>query len=147
MEIGRYFIDEAGYLLSTVTAYKRSANAKKGYIMDAGVNLLYTSQWYNFVIELDREYKGTAEPSVLNGPLCMNIDVIEENIALPPLNRGSILTLSPVGAYNLSQSMQFIRYRPAVVLIDKNSKVHLIKSAENLEQVSSTEHLPTYLSP
>jgi diaminopimelate decarboxylase len=146
MELGRYLIDEAGYLLSTVTAYKRFANAKKGYIMDAGVNLLYTSQWYNFIVELDKYYAGTAEPSVLNGPLCMNIDVIEDNIALPPLNRGSILTFSPVGAYNLSQSMQFIRYRPAVVLIDKSSKVHLLKSAESLEQVSTTEHLPNYLN-
>lgn len=146
MELGRYLIDEAGYLLSTVTAHKRFANATKGYVMDAGVNLLYTSQWYNFVVELDHYYKGTAEPTILNGPLCMNIDVIEDNISLPPLNRGSILTFSPVGAYNLSQSMQFIRYRPAVVLIDKNSKVHLIKSIENLEQLSTTEHLPPYLT-
>jgi len=145
MELGRYLIDEAGYLLSTITAYKRFSNVKKAYIMDAGVNLLYTSQWYSFVVELDQAYKGTPEPSILNGPLCMNIDVIEENIALPPLNRGSILTLSPVGAYNLSQSMQFIRYRPAVVLIDKASKVHLLKDSEGLEELISTEHLPNDL--
>lgn len=141
MELGRYLIDEAGYLLSTVRAYKRFSNAKKAYIMDAGVNLLYTSQWYSFVVELDQDYQGTPEPSTLNGPLCMNIDVIEENISLPPLNRGSILTLSPVGAYNLSQSMQFIRYRPAVVLIDKNSQVHLLKESESLKEIDSTEHL------
>jgi diaminopimelate decarboxylase len=145
MELGRYLIDEAGYLLSTITAYKRFSDAKKSYIMDAGVNLLYTSQWYNFNVELDQHYEGALEPSILNGPLCMNIDIIEENIALPALNRGSILTLSPVGAYNTSQSMQFIRYRPASILIDKQLTAHLLKSTENIDVITHGETIPPYL--
>ena len=64
------------------------------------------------------------EPSMLNGPLCMNIDIISENIQLPPLKRGSVLTIWPVGAYNITQSMQFIRYRSNVVLIDKDNNVY-----------------------
>jgi len=145
MELGRYLIDEAGYLLSTVRAYKRLSDARKSYVMDAGVNLLYTSQWYNFIVELDKHYEGVLEPSMLNGPLCMNIDVIEENIALPSLDRGTVLTLSPVGAYNLSQSMQFIQYRPTTVLIDKNAKTHLLKSTENLVNINEGEVTPAYL--
>jgi len=145
LETGRMLIDEAGYLLSTVTAYKRFSDTKKAYIMDAGVNLLYTSQWYNFVVEVDGYYKGTPEPSMLNGPLCMNIDTIEENIPLPPLSRGSILTLSPVGAYNISQSMQFISYRPASILIDKEAKTHLLKSSETLENLIIGEEIPSHL--
>jgi len=139
LEAGRYLIDEAGYLLTSVHGYKRFPDGKKGYIMDAGVNLLYTSTWYNFNIELDKRYDGDNELSVLNGPLCMNIDVIEENIMLPPLDRGSILTISPVGAYNYTQAMQFIRYKPAVVLIDKNSKPRLIKDVDDLETVNFKE--------
>lgn len=139
LETGRHLIDEAGYLLTSVWGYKRFPDGKKGYILDAGVNLLYTSTWYNFNIELDRRYEGDNEPSMLNGPLCMNIDVIEENIMLPPLDRGSVITISPVGAYNYTQAMQFIRYKPAVVLIDNESKVRVIKEVDDLETVNYKE--------
>lgn len=139
LETGRHLIDEAGYLLTTVWGYKRFVDGMKGYIMDAGVNLLYTSTWYNFKVELDKRYEGENEPSMLNGPLCMNIDVIEESIMLPSLDRGSILTLSPVGAYNHTQSMQFIRYRPNIVMINENGEAELIKEMDDLETINAKE--------
>jgi len=139
LETGRAMIDEAGYLLTSVHGYKRFPDGKKGYILDAGVNLLYTSTWYNFNIELDKRYDGDNEVSMLNGPLCMNIDVIEENLMLPPLDRGSILTISPVGAYNYTQAMQFIRYKPAVVLIGTDGKSRCIKEVDDLATVNYKE--------
>ena len=145
LETGRALIDEAGYLLTSVFASKRLPDGKKSYIVDAGVNLLYTAFWYNFDIALDKRYDGFNEPSQINGPLCMNIDVIAENIMLPPLDRGTILSIWPVGAYNITQSMQFIRYRPRVVLIDKEGKTHLIREADDLEYVKEKEIIPDYL--
>ena len=139
LETGRHLIDEAGYMLTSVWGWKRFPDGKKGYILDAGVNLLYTSSWYNFNIELDRRYKGANEPSLLNGPLCMNIDVIEEHLMLPPLARHSVMTISPVGAYNYTQAMQFIRYKPAVVLIDKEGNDKLIKEVDDLATVNYKE--------
>ncbi len=139
LETGRHLIDEAGYLLTSVWGWKRFPDGRKGYILDAGVNLLYTSTWYNFNIELDKRYEGENEPSTLNGPLCMNIDVIEENISLPPLDRGTVMSISPVGAYNYTQSMQFIRYKPAVVLIDKDGIPQLIKEVDDLETITYKE--------
>lgn len=145
LETGRALIDEAGFLLTSVFAHKRLPDGKKSYIVDAGVNLLYTAFWYNFEIFLDKRYEGLNEPSQINGPLCMNIDVINENIMLPPLNRGSVLTIWPVGAYNVTQWMQFIRYRPAVVLIDKGGNPHLIREKEDLNDIIKREKLPEYL--
>jgi len=139
LETGRALIDEAGYLLTSVHGYKRFPDGKKGYILDAGVNLLYTSTWYNFTIETDKHYEGDNEPSILNGPLCMNIDVIEENLLLPPLERGSVLSISPVGAYNYTQAMQFIRYKPAAVLINKEGVARCIKEVDDLETVNFKE--------
>ena len=139
LETGRALIDEAGYLLTSVHGYKRFPDGKKGYILDAGVNLLYTSTWYNFNIELDKHYEGENEPSMLNGPLCMNIDVIEEHVMLPALDRGSVLTISPVGAYNYTQAMQFIRYKPAAVLIDTEGTPRLIKEVDDLATVNYKE--------
>ena len=139
LETGRHLIDEAGYLLTSVWGHKRFPDGKKGYILDAGVNLLYTSTWYNFNIELDKRYEGDNEASMLNGPLCMNIDIIEENLMLPPLDRGSVITISPVGAYNYTQAMQFIRYKPAVVLIDIEGTPRLIKEVDDLATVNYKE--------
>lgn len=145
LETGRALIDEAGYLLTSVFAAKRMPDGKKSYIVDAGVNLLYTAFWYNFEIALDKRYEGLNEPSQINGPLCMNIDVISENIMLPALQRGSVLSIWPVGAYNVTQAMQFIRYRPRIVLIDKNSNTHIIKEADDLDYIVEKEHIPEYL--
>jgi len=145
LETGRALIDEAGYLLTSVFAAKRMPDGRKSYIVDAGVNLLYTAFWYNFEISLDKRYEGLNEPSQINGPLCMNIDVISENIMLPPLNRGSVLSIWPVGAYNVTQAMQFIRYRPRIVLIDKNSQTHLIKEADDLDYIVEKEIIPDFL--
>jgi diaminopimelate decarboxylase len=145
IEAGRAIVDEAGYLITTVYATKRLPNGLKGYILDAGVNILFTAFWYNFKVEIDRKVHGAPEPSVLYGPLCMNIDVINDLEYLPPLPRGTRLILSPVGAYNVTQWMQFIRYRPNVVLIDTEGKVHLIREAENIEDIERRERLPEHL--
>jgi len=145
IEAGRAIVDEAGYCITTVYAAKRLPNGLKGYVLDAGVNILFTAFWYNFKVEIDRPVHGAPEPSILYGPLCMNIDVINDLEYLPPLPRGTRLILSPVGAYNVTQWMQFIRYRPNVVLIDTKGKVHLIREAENIEDIERRERLPEHL--
>jgi diaminopimelate decarboxylase len=77
----------------------------------------------------------------------MNIDVIREECALPSLTTGDRVVIHPVGAYNVTQSMQFITYRPAVVLIGIDGRVHVIKNRENLEYVQALENVPAYLAP
>jgi len=146
LETGRHLIDEAGYLLTKVITSKIMPDSKRSYVIDAGVNLLYTSTWYNFKISSDSKIEGLAEPAIINGPLCMNIDIIESNLSLPYIKSDTNLVLYPVGAYNITQSMQFIKYRPAVVLIDEKNKTHLIKKREKLETVEYDEVLPKYLN-
>ncbi len=145
LESGRAIVDEAGYLITSVFATKRMPDGRKSYILDAGVNILFTSFWYHFNVEFDREVSGPAEPAILYGPLCMNIDVVDDLVYIPPLPRGTRLILSPVGAYNVTQWMQFIRYRPAVVLIGENGEVDLIREPENLDDIIRREHLPERL--
>lgn len=146
LETGRHLIDEAGFLVSTVLSARNLVNGQRGYVMDAGVNLLYTSTWYNFRVETDRKGQGIFEPSALLGPLCMNIDVIEESLMLPRLQPGTRVILSPVGAYNLTQSMQFIHCRPATVMVRKNGTVDLVSRRETLEDIETRESLPEDLA-
>ncbi len=145
LETGRALVDEAGFLVTTVVATKRLADGRRGYVADAGLNDLFTSFWYRFTIETDREVQGMNEPAMVNGPLCMNIDVIDEGTLLPPLRRGTRLVISPVGAYNVTQWMQFIEYRPAVVLVGEDGSVELIREREDLSDIERRERLPARL--
>lgn len=43
METGRALIDDAGHLLTTVLANKRSVAGRRTMVIDAGVNLLFTT--------------------------------------------------------------------------------------------------------
>lgn len=146
LESGRHMIDEAGFLITTTNASKRLPDGRKSYILDAGVNLLYTSTWYKYKVEVDRHINGMQQPSVLYGPLCMNIDVVDEGTMLPPLPRGCRLTISPVGAYNVTQWMQFIEYRPAIVMVTEQGKVEVIRERETLDDVTRLDRLPDHLS-
>ncbi|MCD4782829.1 MAG: alanine racemase [Candidatus Eremiobacteraeota bacterium] len=145
LESGRVMVDEAGYLITTIHSSKRMPDGRKAYVVDAGVNILFTSFWYKFKLEIDREVQGVNEPSIVYGPLCMNIDVIDEGCLLPPLNRGTRLIVSPVGAYNVTQWLQFISYRPNVVLTGENGKVDVIREAEDLLDIERRERLPEHL--
>lgn len=145
IESGRALVDEAGYLLTSVSASKRLPEGLRAYVLDAGVNLLPTTAWYNHNVELTREAQGLMETSVLYGPLCMNIDVVSDSLLLPPLDRGELLCISPVGAYNITQSMQFIHTRPAVIMVAEDSSVDLIRRAERLEDIQRGEALPRRL--
>ena len=92
-----------------------------------------------------RDLPGTPEETVLYGPLCMNIDVLRSAVMLPPLNVGDALAFSPAGAYNNTQWLQFIQYRPAVVMVAASGQVELIRVAEQLAAVNDFERLPEAL--
>ena len=169
-ESGRFLVDEAGYLLTSVVAVKggsrymaRSTSDLSGqdhkeqlilnedakmcsYIIDAGVNLLYTAAWYQLNVFPARTIDAPPVPTRLYGPLCMAIDVVRYHIDLPPLEVNDILTLHPVGAYNLSQSMQFITFRPAAILINEKGVPELIRRREVIEDVDGAERLPKHLA-
>jgi diaminopimelate decarboxylase len=169
LETGRALVDEAGYLLTTVIARKRNqqfaetpgaalqaksplnvvASSRPGapaVLVDAGVHILYTANWYRHKIRAARKHSGAPVPSTVYGCLCMNIDVLQEACPLPALTAGDALVIHPVGAYNITQSMQFIGYRPAVVMILENGDVEVIRAREDLNYVEMLERLPEKLA-
>lgn len=145
LETGRALIDDAGYLLGTVIANKRTSQGKRTTILDIGVNLLFTAFWYDHKITPAQSFTHYTETTQLFGPLCMNIDVVRENIDLPLLNKGDHLVVHQIGAYNMTQWMQFITLRPNIVMIDLNGKVHLVRENEKIESITDHERLPEHL--
>ncbi|MFM7107659.1 MAG: alanine racemase [Planctomycetaceae bacterium] len=170
LENGRALVDEAGSLVTTVVAVKsgqalaravpaahydrrkKAGHAVTGpgrhgnLLVDAGVNLLHTAAWYRFGVRPARPMPGPLHERTIYGCLCMNIDVLREGVALPDCEVGDLLVFHPVGAYNVTQSMQFISYRPRIVLVSEGGGVEVIREREDLRHVEALERLPERLA-
>jgi diaminopimelate decarboxylase len=145
LETGRALIDDAGFLLGTVLTSKRLSDGRRATILDFGVNLLFTSFWYDHKINPAQENGKYTEDMALYGPLCMNIDMVRESVNMPLLEKGNHVVVQKVGAYNMTQWMQFITLRPNVVMIDRNNNVSVIRKAETNELIQSSEDIPQHL--
>jgi diaminopimelate decarboxylase len=146
LETGRGLVDEAGYLLTRVAAVKRLPTGIRALVMDAGVNLLMTAFWYRHEIFPVKDPVGAMEETVVYGPLCMNVDVLRESVPLPSLRAGDPLVIWPVGAYNMTQWLQFIRLRPKVVMVGTQAEVEIIRQEDFVEEIISKEPLPERLA-
>lgn len=146
LETGRALVDDAEVLLSSVVANKRLPDGRRAVILDAGVNSLFTAFWYNHQITPTRTPEGVVEETVLYGPLCMNIDVVRSSIMLAPLEVNDVLVISPVGAYNNTQWLQFIEYRPPVIYIAQDGTIHIVRRKESLSDITGLESLPEHLN-
>ncbi len=141
IEPGRSLVDEPFSLVTSVVAQKRLPSGQRGIVLDAGMNLMSSVQWYRYNFQLAQDAGQMLEDTVVYGGLCMNIDVLQQSTSIPPVRRGDILVIPQVGAYNISQSWQFIYLRPSIVAIE-NGKIHVIKKAEEREYVQQFEHVP-----
>jgi diaminopimelate decarboxylase len=146
LETGRALVDDAGYLLGTVIANKRLSSGNRATIVDVGVNLLFTSFWYAHEVYPAAPVSEHLEETTLYGPLCMNIDVLREAIAFPLLKKGDHFVIKRIGAYNMTQWMQFITLRPNVVMIDTEGKPHVIRKREEMENIRGQEQIPAHLA-
>ncbi|HIP49441.1 MAG TPA: diaminopimelate decarboxylase [Lutibacter sp.] len=146
LETGRALIDDAGYLVGTVLANKRLVSSRRATIIDIGINLLFTSFWYEHEIYPVKQVSEQTEDTTIYGPLCMNIDVVRSAVKFPLLQKGDHVIIPRVGAYNMTQWMQFITLRPNIVLIDTDKKMHIIREKETNETFNTQERLPKHLS-
>ena len=146
LESGRSLVDDAGFMLTRVIGNKRLVDGTRAVVVDAGVNVLFTSFWYRHDVKVVKDRGGLQENAVLYGPLCMNIDVVRPSVLLPPVEIGDPLVISPVGAYNVTQWLQFIRLRPPVVLIGPEGQCDVIRKAETVDTVKGPERLPDRLN-
>lgn len=147
-EPGRAVVDSCMRLFSSVVSSKDIPGKGRAVVIDAGVNILPIVCWYDFELEVSfngkKRHSGKAQPTTVYGPLCMQIDVIRDNIPLPPLDIGSTISISNVGAYCVSQSMQFIQPRPAIVMLGKDGP-NLIRRAETWRDMFSLDQIPKHL--
>ncbi len=144
-EHGRAMVDEAMHLIVTVVSQRRLNNERRAIVIDAGINLLSNVYWYKYDMRLAKESGVVSETTTILGNLCMNIDILSQDAVLPPLRTGDHLVVRNIGAYNFTQSTQFIHTRPPVVLIDEQSKTHVVRKGETVEYWKQLDQLPEHL--
>jgi len=126
-EPGRFISAPAMTSISSVMG-----KAKRGdttwYYLDDGVYGSYSGQMFDHAIyplTLFSDITQT-ETAVLAGPTCDSIDVIAENIEIPPLNIGDLIIGKQMGAYTSASATEFNLFDKAKIVA-----VNQIKEAED----------------
>lgn len=134
IEPGRFLVDDAFFLLTTVYSVK-NIRGVRSLVVDAGTNTSSTFFYMNHGVDYFTHIpKGRSIITDVYGPLCMQADILSSGVNLPLLNAGDVLVYKSIGAYSYSRSMQFIKTRPAVVGIF-NRKPAIIRRREKTEDV------------
>jgi ornithine decarboxylase len=120
-EPGRFVVGPAAIGVATVMG-RAEREGLWWYYLDDGVYGSYSGQLYDhgqYPIEALKT-SGEKRPSVLAGPTCDSIDVIAENILLPPLKAGDLVIGRAMGAYTWATASEFNFFpKPAVVSVNE----------------------------
>ena len=111
LEMGRFLVGPAGYLLTSVIGAKRS-RATEIRLCDAGFNnqlaacgMMGTIIRRNWIFQnISAGPERALAEHVLVGPLCTSIDTLASEIELPEVRVGDVLAIEGSGAYGLTSS-------------------------------------------
>ena len=130
LEIGRWLVGPAGWLLTRVISTKRSRGVEIR-TCDAGFNnhlaacgMMGSVIRRNWVVENVTNPRGVPQKYTLTGPLCTSIDRLAMDIELPEVRVGDVLALPMSGAYGFSASpSRFISHPEPREVVFENSVV------------------------
>lgn len=137
LEPGRFVTSRAEFLLSTVLAIKEKLKGAKFAITDAGrLSLTFPCDFeYHWVFPADFANQSGEEPYHIMGRICTSADWMAKNLWLPQLRKGSVLATMDAGAYFSSYSSNFAFPRPAIVMVDEQDNVEVLRQAESFEHL------------
>jgi ornithine decarboxylase len=117
-EPGRFIAAPAAIAISSVMG-KAKRDGRWWYYLDDGLYGSYSGQLFDHakypVIALRSE--GELQPSVLAGPTCDSIDVIDDDILLPELEVGDLIVGRMMGAYTWASATDFNFFKRARVVV------------------------------
>jgi diaminopimelate decarboxylase len=125
MELGRYFVGEAGIYVSEVIDIKESRG--ETFVVTNGGLHHHLSVSGNFGQIIRKNYpvcignkadESHLHPVTVVGPLCTPMDVIADKYPLPPCEIGDLIVVFQSGAYGASASPQrFLSHPPVIVVV------------------------------
>ncbi len=134
-EPGKYFVAEAGYLLTTVNVLKRSGTIEFAGV-DTGLNHLIRPMFYEAYHEIDNVSNpaGSKSPYTVVGNIC-ETDTFAEDRSISLIREGDVLCIRNAGAYGFEMASSYnARCRPAEVMI-YNGQIQLIRRRETLDDL------------
>ena len=151
IEPGRYLVAECGVLLSEVRATKHQGS-QHFVMVDAGFSDLMRPAMYGSYHTMEILHpdgsvpQGTAQPSVVAGPLCESGDVFTQAEGgvvlqrdLAPARVGDLLVVHDAGAYGASMSSNYnTRPLAAEVLLD-GCQARLIRRRQTVAELLALE--------
>ena len=139
LELGRWIVGPAGYLLTTVLRTKTSRGAEIR-VCDAGFNahmaacgMLGGPVRRNWRMLNLTNRDGAIEACDIVGPLCTALDRVATGIALPEVRKGDVLAILNSGAYGVTASpTRFISHpEPAEIALVAGQAVDVTESRAN----------------
>jgi diaminopimelate decarboxylase len=139
LELGRWLVGPAGWLLTSVVAAKHSRGTEIR-ACDAGFNNhLAACGMMGTVIRRNWRFANLSHPEgevgryTLVGPLCTSIDVLASDLPLPEVRVGDVIAVENSGAYGLTASpTRFISHpEPAELLLAGGEMIDATESALN----------------
>ncbi len=140
-EPGRTLFEPFGALLTRIIGSRAIDKNHCGFICDAGYNILATSHVYNHPLHIPGPKWGN-QLTTFYGPTCNQVDQLHEAMELPSLTMNDLILFYGVGAYCMSFSYSFIRYRPGVLLWHHDDQAEWLRYPESLEHASQLEVVP-----
>ena len=158
IEPGRYFVADAGVLLTEVNTVKEARDTLAVGI-DAGMTTLLRPAMYDAYHPIrnltgdssttgghggdtDTNNSHTSReirPQTITGPICESGDVFCTDRRLPASERGDVLAIGNTGAYGYEMANQYnSRPRPASVVLDGDG-VRLARRRETLDDITRLE--------
>jgi diaminopimelate decarboxylase len=121
IELGRYFVGEAGIYVTRVVDRKVS-RGRVFLVCDGGLNHHLAASGNfgqvvrkNYPVAIGNRMGVAPEPASAVGPLCTPLDLLADRMSLPVADVGDLVVVFQSGAYGASSSPQNFLGHPAVI--------------------------------
>ncbi|MBC3767120.1 type III PLP-dependent enzyme [Neptunicella marina] len=117
-EPGRFIAAPSMTAVSSVMG-KAKREGRWWYYLDDGIYGSYSGRIFDYThYPIDSlDFFGERSSSVLAGPTCDSVDVIEDNIMLPELECGALIVGRMMGAYTSATATDFNFFRKAEIVV------------------------------
>jgi len=115
LELGRWIVAPAGYLISKVEYVKRTKN-KNFVVIDAGMSHLIRPALYGAKHRIEPLYEQKDRPTIVAdvvGPVCESADTFAKSLEMAQPKESELLVIRDVGAYGYAMSSHYNLLRRA----------------------------------
>lgn len=146
LEPGRYYVGNAGVLLSKVE-YVKETHVLDFLVIDSAMNDLVRPAMYgaHHLIEPVENRKRPHKIYDVVGPICESSDIFSRDLSIPEMKQGELAVIKTAGAYGFCMASNYnSRLLPPEVLVhDKDYTI--IRARQSFEDIMAGETIPDWL--